>query len=386
MIITDTEALAQFCAHLQNAPYIAVDTEFLRERTYYAHLCLIQIAYGPYAAAIDPLVPGLDFSPLIALLHDPSIVKVFHASHQDLEIFFRKTGAVPSPVFDTQIAAAACGKGDQAGYATLVQNILGIELDKASQATDWSLRPLTERQLTYALADVTHLCRLYELLVDELKALGRDSWVAQDMKALLNPRHYQPPIREIYRRIRIRGAKRQTLAVLRELAAWREEAAMQRNIPRAWVVADDALIEIALHLPADMDALARVRALKPQFAYGADGMALLSVVQLALQLPEADWPLLPERRTLGDGQESLVALLQTLLHFCCEQHGISMRMVANREDLEQLASTAHPDVLCLQGWRYKIFGADALELRAGRLALTGSGHTLALIKLPLQKE
>ncbi|MDP2312875.1 MAG: ribonuclease D [Pseudomonadota bacterium] len=381
MIITDSATLATFCAGLRGAPYIAVDTEFLRERTYYAQLCLVQVAYGPHAAAIDPLAPGLDLAPLRDLLLDASIVKVFHAATQDLEIFFQKTGAVPAPVFDTQIAAAACDKGDQPGYATLVHTLLGVDLDKASQATDWSVRPLTERQITYALADVTHLCRLYELLVAELDDRGRAGWVAQDMNALLDPSRYQVDPREAYRRLRVRGAKRQTLAVLRELAAWREETAMHRDLPRPWVVHDDALVEIAQHLPADLDELARVRTLKPQVARGADGKALLSVMRKALELPESEWPVVPDRRAPLEGHEPLVALLQALLRVRCEAHGVAPRMVASREDLDQLATAEVPDVECLNGWRRELFGADALELRAGRLALTGRDGTVVVVRV-----
>ena len=381
MIITDSATLATFCAALRGAPYIAVDTEFLRERTYYAQLCLVQVAYGPHAAVIDPLARGLDLGPLRELLLDPTIVKVFHAATQDLEIFLQKTGAVPSPVFDTQIAAAACDKGDQPGYATLVQSLLGIDLDKASQATDWSVRPLTDRQITYALGDVTHLCKVYELLVAELEARGRAGWVAQDMAALLDERRYRVEPREAYRRLRMRGAKRQNLAVLRELAAWRESTAMERDLPRPWVVHDDALIEIALHLPEDIEQLARVRTLKAPVARGADGKTLLAVVRRALEMPEDEWPALAERRAPLEGHESLVALFQALLRLRCEAHGVATRMVASREDLDQLATAETPDIPALQGWRRELFGEDALALRAGRLALTAKDGSVVVVKV-----
>ncbi|MDP2305596.1 MAG: ribonuclease D [Pseudomonadota bacterium] len=381
MIITDSATLSTFCAALRGAPYIAVDTEFLRERTYYAQLCLVQVAHGAHAAVIDPLSRGLDLAPLRELLLDPSIVKVFHAASQDLEIFFQKIGQVPSPVFDTQIAAAACDKGDQPGYATLVHNLLGIDLDKASQATDWSVRPLTERQITYALGDVTHLCRIYEMLVQELAARGRAGWVHEDMAALLDERRYKVEPREAYRRLRMRGPTRKTLCVLRELAAWREEAAMERDLPRPWVVHDDALVEIAQHLPEDIEQLARVRTLKPPVARGADGKALLAVVRRALELPEDTWPVMPDRRPPLEGHESLVALLQALLRLRCEAHGVATRMVASREDLDQLATVDVPDIPCLSGWRRELFGADALELRAGRLALTGRDGSVVATRI-----
>ena len=219
MLITTSDALADFCAAISDAPYIAVDTEFLRERSYYAHLCLVQVAYGEHFAAIDPLAPGLDLSPLRDLLLDEDIVKVFHAASQDLEIFLDKLGRVPGPVFDTQIAASVCGLGEQPGYASLVSQMLGIEVDKASQVTDWSVRPLTDRQLDYALSDVTHLCKVYEMLVERLEKTGRGAWISEEMEALHDPSKYRTNPREAWQRIKLRRPKRRTLAVLRELAA-----------------------------------------------------------------------------------------------------------------------------------------------------------------------
>ena len=269
MLITDSAALASFCDAVRGAPYIAVDTEFMREKSYFARLCLVQVAHGDHAAAIDPLASGMDMGPLRDLLSDTSTVKVLHSAVQDLEIFLQKIGAVPAPVFDTQIAAAVCGHGDQPGYAKLVGSMLGEQLDKASQATDWSLRPLSDRQIAYALGDVTHLCRIYEILLDELDTNGRGEWVAEDMEALLEPSRYQVVPGEAYRRIKMRRPKRRDLAVLRELAAWREETAMARDTPRNWIVRDDALAEIALHRPNDRNQLGRVRTLKPHVAESA---------------------------------------------------------------------------------------------------------------------
>jgi ribonuclease D len=371
MIITDTAALAAFCTRLRGAPYIAVDTEFMRERTYYAQLCLIQVAHGEHAAAIDPLARGLDLTPLWELLLDPATLKVFHACGQDLEIFFQKLGAVPGPVFDTQIAAAACGHGEQVGYAALVREILGIELDKASQATNWSLRPLQPRQIEYAIGDVTHLCRVYEHLAADLERTGRHAWVAEDMAALLNPSRYAVNPELAWKRIRVRGADRRALVILRAVAAWRERTAIARDMPRPWVLADDAMAEIALHAPADREQLARVRALKDGFARGADGQTVLAVVQRALAEPVDQWPTLPDRRPSIRGHEALVALLQTLLRLRCEEHDVAASMVATKEDLDRLATEEAPDILTLTGWRRVVFGADALDLRAGRLLLTG---------------
>ena len=381
MLITDTATLIDFCNALRGAPYIAVDTEFMRESTYYADLCLVQIAYGEHAAAIDPLAPDMDMSPLRDLLCDESIVKVLHSAVQDLEIFLQKIGSIPSPVFDSQIAAAVCGHGDQPGYAKLVSSMLDIHVDKASQAVDWSIRPLTDRQIDYAIGDVTHLCKIYEMLLDELERDGRAEWVAEDMAALLEPSRYQVEPREAYRRIKLRRPKPRDLAVLRELAAWREETAVERNTPRSWVVRDDALSEIAQHCPKDRAQLARVRTLKPHVAKGDDGGAMLAAVERALASPQEDWPTVTKGRAPISGHESLVALLQALLRLRCDAHGVSMPMVAKRDDLDRIATEDDPDVPALHGWRRKIFGADALELRAGRLALTGDGRGVGEVRV-----
>lgn len=379
MLINDTSALEDFCDAVRGAPYIAVDTEFLQESTYYAELCLVQIAYGEHAAAIDPLGKGIDFSSLRELLCDESTVKVLHSATQDLKIFLHKMGQVPGPVFDTQIAATVCGHGDQPGYATLAAALLDVQIDKASQAVDWSLRPLTDRQLEYALGDVTHLCRIYELLREELERNGRAQWVAEEMTALLDPTRYRTDPRAAYRRVKLRRPTRRDLAVLRDLAAWREETAVARNQPRNWIVRDDALAEIAVHLPNDKEQLARVRGLKPQVAKGEDGRALLATVRRALDAPESEWPTVPDSKPPLVGHESRVALLQALLRLRSETHGVSTGMIANRADLDRLATEDEPDIAALSGWRREIFGADALDLLAGRVALTGAEQGIDLV-------
>ena len=371
MIINTSDALSQFCEALRGAPYIAVDTEFMRERSYYARLCLVQVAYGEHAAAIDPLADGLDMSPLRDLLCDPDTVKVLHAATQDLEIFLTKIGQVPAPVFDTQIAATVCGLGEQPGYAKLVSELLGVTIDKASQNTDWSLRPLSRRQLTYALGDVTHLCKVYERLVAQLDQTGRSEWVTEEMAALLDASRYRVDPAEAWRRIRIRRPSRRSLVILQALAMWREEQAMARDVPRKWVMRDEALIEIAQNPPKSSSDLARVRSMKPNVARGDDGAAMLDAVKRALASPEDSWPTPPKRGPRLDVSGPLVALLQTLLNHRCEAHDVAPSIVAKRADLERIASEEEPDVPALKGWRRAIFGADALELRAGRLALTG---------------
>lgn len=374
MLITDSAALKRFCEQLDNVPYLAVDTEFLREKTYYAQLCLIQVAHGEHAAAIDPLAPGLDLGPLKALLSRPEIVKVLHAATQDLEIFLQLMGEVPGPVFDTQIAASVCGFGHQPGYAALVESILGVAIDKSSQAVDWSVRPLSKRQVDYAIGDVTHLCHVYERLLVELDAQGRGAWVEEDMRALVDPTRYVVDPEQAYKRIRLRNPSREQLAILRALAAWRERTAMERDLPRGWVVRDEALAEIAQHLPADTAALARVRGLKDNVARGRDGRTILDVVSAAQALPEHEWPELKGRRpATGPGHESLVALLQALLRLRADAHGVSGAMIATRDDLERLAREDEPDIEALRGWRRDLYGEGALALKEGRLGLTGVG-------------
>ena len=378
MLITTSSELADFCAALRDVPYIAVDTEFMREKSYFARLCLVQVAHGPHAAAIDPLVDGLDLRPLRDLLCDPGIVKVLHSASQDLEIFLDKTGQVPAPIFDTQIAATVCGLGEQPGYAKLVDALLGVRIDKTSQATDWSLRPLSKRQLAYALGDVTHLCKVYEILLERLESAGRADWVAEEMVALQDPTRYRPDPALAWRRVRIRRPSSKTLAVLRELAAWREEKAMERNIPRGWVARNEVLVEVAQSLPKDVKALSRTRGLKGQVARGRDGAAMLAAVERALGSSEDSWPEVVQAPKRSVGFEPLVALLQALLQHRCQVHEVAPSVVARRSELDRIASEADPDVPALRGWRREVFGADALELVAGRLALTGGDGSVVV--------
>ena len=368
MLIEDSLTLYEFCDNLRGVPYIAVDTEFMRERSYDPYLCLVQVAHGEHFAAIDPLARGMDLTPLLDLLRDVQIIKVLHAADQDLEIFLNLLGTVPGPIFDTQIAAAVCDMGEQPGYARVVEEVLGIQIDKSSQLTDWSIRPLSSRQVTYAIGDVTHLCKVYEKLVEQLDSTGRLTWVNQDMKNLENPGRYRVNPPDAFKRVKIRRPKRQTLAVLRELAAWRETTAKHRNIPRKWLAPDEALTEIAQNLPKNTQQISRVRKLN---AKPADNDALLAAVERGLASPEEDWPSLPEKKATVNADDSMVALLQALLRLRCEAHGVAMKMVATRSDLEMLAGLKEPDVRCLHGWRREIFGSDAIALLEGKLALTG---------------
>ncbi len=372
MLIADTETLREFCQALEGAPYLAVDTEFLRENTYHAQLCLVQVAHGDHAAAIDPLAEGIDMAPLAELLGRESTVKVLHSASQDLGIFLRAMGRIPGPVFDTQIAASVCGFGHQPGYASLVESMLGQQIDKSSQVTDWSLRPLSTTQVEYAIGDVTHLCKVYEGLLASLEERGRASWVEEEMLSLMDPDKYRVDPDLAYKRIKIRRPSPKNLVVLREIAKWREETAMDRDLPRNWVVRDDSLAEIAQHFPSDLTGLARVRGLKESVAKGAYGNAILAAQERALASPEEDWPQPSSSGPLPPGAESVVALLQALLKLRSDAADVSSPMIAKRDDLESLATGKGDDIPALSGWRSEIFGRDAVELVAGRLALTGS--------------
>lgn len=369
MWIETTEELEGFCRELSGVPYITVDTEFVRVKTYRPVLCLVQIGYEGKGAVIDVMSERMDPTSLKNLLLDPNILKVFHAAAQDLEIFSYVLGQLPTPLFDTQIAAAFCGLGDQVGYAGLVQSLVGSSVDKSSQNTDWARRPLTPRQIEYALGDVTHLCRIYRELVKRLEKLGRESWVEVEFRALEDPERYHTKPREAYKRVKIRRPKRRQLSILREVAAWREETAIEKNLPRHWVLKDDALVEIALNAPRNERQLQRVRNLNLKSRQQEE---ILDAIQTGVELPEEQCPPLPVSKGGGRVDDTLIALLQALLKLKCDGASIATRLVAARSDLESLAQ-GEKDIPVLQDWRREIFGDAALELLEGRLGLAGNG-------------
>src|SRR6185437_6994472 len=351
-LITDSAALAAFCEGLGKADFVTVDTEFMREKTYWPILCLVQIAGPDSAAAIDPLAPGIDLSPMLELLGNPNVLKVFHAARQDIEIFFRMMGKVPAPIVDTQIAAMVCGFGESVSYETLASKLAGAAIDKSSRFTDWAQRPLSERQLTYAVADVVPLRKAYEKLAARLEKTGRANWVADEMAQLTDPKIYLTDPREAWRRLKPRTNNRRMLALVRELAAW---------------------LEMAAHPPKDIEELGRIRAFGRPTAEGRLGGEILGVVQRARELPEAEWPELPAQRNLPAGIGPLVELLKVLLRLCAEENDVAPRLIADNDDLEDIAASDKADVRALTGWRAEIFGRDALALKHGRLALTASG-------------
>jgi ribonuclease D len=379
-VITDSDALARFCARQHGTSFVAVDTEFMRERTYWPILCLVQIAGPEEAVAVDALAPGIELAPLLELMAEPNILKVFHAARQDVEIFFNLSGTVPSPLFDTQIAAMVCGFGDAASYETLVAKLAQASLDKSSRFTDWSHRPLTERQIHYALADVVHMRTVYERLQQRLASNGRATWFAEEMAGLSDPSTYRNDPHDAWRRFRLRGrVDPRFFAILRELAAWREVAAQQRNLPRGRIVRDEAILEIAAHAPKTMDALARTRSLGKGVAEGRLGNEILDAVRRGLAETKGLAP--PSRADVPPGLGPLLELLRVLLKQRCEEHQVAQKLVATSEDLEAVAADDNAPVPALSGWRYEIFGRDALALKHGRLALTVLKNRISLVEL-----
>ena len=382
-MITDTKALADFCQRLSQDSFITVDTEFMRERTYWPQLCLIQVAGSEEAFAIDPLAPGMDLSPLYALFANPAVMKVFHAARQDLEIFLQLAGVLPTPLFDTQVAAMVCGFGDSIGYEPLAAQLAGARIDKSMRFTDWSIRPLSEKQVKYALADVTHLRVIYEKLVEKLKANNRASWLDGEMAELTAPGTYRVEPEDAWRRLKPRTGNARFLAVLRELAAWRELEAQQRDIPRQRILRDEALMEIAANHPTNAADLARTRGLGKGLAEGKMGVAILDAVKRGMDVPEDQAPRLPDRVEVPRGLGPVVELLKVLLKMKCDQHDVAQKLLAGSADIDAIAADDNADVPALKGWRRELFGEDALRLKHGGvgLAFCTDGRKLRLIEL-----
>ena len=378
--ITTTNELRAFCERVSNAAFLTVDTEFMRESTYFPKLCLIQAATLDHSAIIDPLAEGLDLAPFLAVLGNESIVKVFHACRQDVEIFY-KLGVLPKPMFDTQIAAMAAGYGDQVAYDALVRQELKIELDKGSRFTDWAHRPLSEQQLVYALGDVTHLARVYIKLKADLTAQGRFEWVSQEMSALLDESLYATAPEDAWRRLKPRKHSSKYMAVFAEVAAWRERTAIERDQPRGRVLKDEAIDEIATQTPNDPHGFDKLRAVSKGFGTSKFGMELIDIIKSCLKDPEKFAPKVEKREVQQPVPASVVELLKVLLKIKCEEEGVAPKLLANSADLEKIALDDMADVPALQGWRRKVFGEDALKLKRGELALVLNGPKVELVEL-----
>jgi ribonuclease D len=379
-LITSTESLAALCQRLRGEHFVTVDTEFMRERTYWPELCVVQLAGEHEVAVVDATAEGIDLAPLGALLADPAVEKVFHAARQDIEIFLLRFGAVPTPLFDTQVAAMVAGFGDQVGYDALVSALTGGHIDKAHRFSDWSARPLSAAQIDYAAADVTHLRGVYEKLRARLEAEGRLDWVGEEMRMLADPATYRADPDAMWERLRPRTNNRRMLGILRAIAAWREREAQRANIPRQRMLKDETLLEIAATAPTGPEALGRARGVSRGFAEGRAGASLLAAIAEARALPEDALPEAPQHRDGPRPSPALVSLLKVLLAAKCEAHHVAPKLVASSDDIDRLAVEDAPSIPALHGWRHAVFGADAAALKAGQIALGVDGRKVRLIR------
>lgn len=378
--ITTTEALREFCAGLADEPFITVDTEFMRETTYWPKLCLIQAASPTSAAIIDPLAEGIDLEPFLALMRDESILKVFHAARQDVEIFV-KLGAMPKPMFDTQVAAMAAGFGDQVSYEALVRQMLRQEVDKGSRFTDWARRPLSEAQLVYALGDVTHLAALYPKLRDRLQKDGRLEWVMAEMGDLTDPALYDTDPEKAWKRLKPKKFSAKYLAPFVAAAVWRERAAQERDQPRGRILKDEAIDEIAAQAPTDPDAFNRLRSVPKGFGASRLGLELSAELKRVMADPEAHAPKLERPAHNQPAPPSVVELLKVLLKAKSDNAGVATKLIANVADLEKIALSDDADVDALKGWRRQLFGEDALKLKRGEIALVLNGPRVEVVEI-----
>ncbi len=378
--ITTNEALADFCARLSSAPFITVDTEFMRETTYWPRLCLIQAATSDHAGIIDPMAEGLDLEPFLDLLRDETIVKVFHACRQDVEIFVR-LGAMPRPLFDTQVAAMAAGFGDQVAYDSLVRQVLRIDLDKGSRFTDWARRPLSDSQLTYALGDVTHLAALYPKLRDRLEKEGRLAWVMSEMEDLIDPALYDTDPENAWKRLKPKKYSAKYLAAFKAAAVWRERAAQERDQPRGRILKDEGIDEIAQQTPTDPDAFNRMRSTPKGFGASRLGQELIAELKRVLADPEAHAPQLERPAHRQPAPPSVVELLKVLLKAKSDNAGVASKLIATVADLEKIALSDDADIDALKGWRRQLFGEDALKLKRGEIALVLNGPRVEVVEI-----
>jgi len=380
-MITTTAALAAFCDAHRQTEFVTVDTEFMRERTYWPKLCLIQLGGPEETVAVDPLAEGIDLSPLFELLQNASVLKVFHAARQDIEIFYNLTGKVPTPMFDTQVAAMVCGFGEAASYETLAGQLANAKIDKSSRFTDWASRPLTDKQIDYALADVSHLRVVYAKLHERLQKSGRESWVSEEMADLTSVDTYHIEPSEVWKRFKWRADKPKLRALLKELAAWRELEAQRINVPRGRVMRDESVMEIAYHPPESARDLARIRGLGQGFADSRQGKEVLEAVQRALAIPLDKCPVGEPKRTTPQGSGAVIDLLKVLLRHVADENDVAAKLIATTDDLEKIATDDQADTAALRGWRYDLFGQQALLLKSGKLSMGLNKKKLSITKL-----
>lgn len=382
MIIQNQTQLNEFCAALSKGPYLTIDTEFLRDKTYFPRLCLLQMAGpGVDARAVDPLDTQLDWTPVKELMANESVLKVFHAARQDLEIFFHLYAVLPTPIYDTQVAAMVCGFGDQIAYNALVRDLTGHELEKNAQFTDWSRRPLSPKQIRYALDDVIYLREVYEKLHAQLLKQGREEWVFEEMDILKSPRTYQNPPEESWHRIKIRSDRSDVLAVLKALAAWRETEAVRKDVPRSRIIKDETLSDIALYKPRDQESMLQIRSLPSDVAKSKTGAQILEIVNKTLDSSRESWPKVERKDPFPKNAQGTLEMLKMLLKINCSEADVAAKLVADSDDLERLATEDKPDIAALHGWRLEVFGKDALAMKAGEIGLSLSKGRIHKTKL-----
>ena len=381
-IATSSQDLSSACQRLSTSDFVAVDTEFMREQTFWPQLCLIQIASPGDALIVDPMAPGIDLDPFWGLMANERIVKVFHAARQDIEIVYAKTGLVPHPVFDTQIAAMVCGFGESISYVNLVKKVTGADLDKSSRFTDWSRRPLSEKQLSYALADVTHLRDVYRHLKTEIEASSRAAWLNEERGVLTDPKTYEQHPDDAWQRLKLRVKNRKSLAVLMELAAWRERLAQSQDVPRARILRDEALYDIANQAPTSTDQMSELRTLSEGFSRSARAREIVEAVKRGLNRDTKSVPPVARGQQPSAEATALIDLLRVLLKASAARHRVAPRLIAGSDDLERIALEDEPDIPALKGWRRRLFGEDALRLKRGEIALTLENGEVVAIPAP----
>lgn len=377
-LVSTTQELVALAHRWRSANYLAVDTEFVRTSTFFSRLCLVQVADADGAIAIDTLASGIDLTPLVDILQAPQVVKVFHAARQDIEIFWQMNNLIPSPIFDTQVAAMVCGYGDSVGYDTLVKSLAGGNIDKSQRFTDWSRRPLSNAQVSYALDDVIHLRPVYEKLSLHLEQTGRREWLDAEMKILTSPRTYMSDPREAWRRMRIRSTNPRYLARLQTLAQWREEEAIKRNVPRNRVITDKDILALASLNPLSPEELKSANHISNALKEGSVPQILSRLLSATEKLTESELPVLEKKNNSGCISPSLVELLKVLLKHRCQEAGVASKLVATSEQLEAFSAGHDSDVEFLKGWRHHLFGKDAFALREGKLALTVNAQGLKI--------
>ncbi len=385
-IATSSQDLTSACERLSTSDFVAVDTEFMREQTFWPQLCLIQVASPEEALIVDPLAPGIDLAPFWSLMANEQIVKVFHAARQDIEIVFAKTGLVPHPVFDTQVAAMVCGFGESISYVNLVKKVTGVDLDKSSRFTDWSRRPLSEKQLSYALADVTHLRDVYRHLKAEIEASNRAEWLNEEMGVLTDNKTYEQHPDDAWQRLKLRVKNRKSLAVLMELAAWRERMAQSQDVPRSRILRDEALYDIANQSPTSTDQMSELRTLSEGFSRSARARDIVEAVKRGLNRDTKTVPTIARGQQPSAEATALIDLLRVLLKASAAHHRVAPRLIAGSDDLERIALEDEPDIPALKGWRRRLFGEDALRLKRGEIALTLEKGEVVAIPAPKKQQ